>query len=72
MVRCWGELTTEGDESAQRLKTPTGSVEPARTLLQLQAHKQEIASYDNLTLNLLREELAPKSCEHSAEPKGER
>ena len=32
----WGELTTKGDESAQRLKTSTGSVKPARTLQELQ------------------------------------
>lgn len=73
--RCYGslgELATTGDESAQRLKTPTGSVKPACTLQELQAHKQEIAGYDDLTLNLPREELAPKSYEQSVEPKGER
>lgn len=29
-------LTTKGGESAQRLKTPTASVKPARTLQELQ------------------------------------
>lgn len=32
----WGELPTKGDESAWRLKTPTDSVKPARTLQELQ------------------------------------
>lgn len=30
------ELPTKGDESAQRLKTPTGSVKPACSLQELQ------------------------------------
>lgn len=69
----WGELATKGDESAQRLKTPTGSVKPARSLQELQGSQTgNCWVWLNLTLNLLREELAPKSYEQSAEPKGER
>lgn len=68
-----GALASKGDESAQRLKTPTGSVKPARSLQEL--HGTQTGNcwvWLNLTLNLLREELAPKSYEQSAEPKGER
>lgn len=69
----WGELTIEGDESAQRLKTPTGSVRPARTLQELQGSQTGNHWVGlNLTLNLFREELVPKSDEPSVEPKGER
>lgn len=35
-MKTFGELTTKGDESAQRLKTPTDSVKPACALQELQ------------------------------------
>ena len=75
-----GELAREprsgaagGKEPAQRLKTQAGPIRPARALQELRRSQTGNGQvWLNLSLQLPREELAPKGSEQSVESEGER